>query len=104
MRQMGLRIGIITTLGAQLTDAQALDMLNQAGLKQFLDPSGFVSDLDALAAKPNAEIYRFAAQKAGVEIGRCLFVGENLIEVIGAMVAGMKVMLKPCPPGRDLPS
>jgi HAD superfamily hydrolase (TIGR01509 family) len=104
MHDLGLRIGIITTLGTQLTNAQALDMLEQAGLKQFLDPQGFVSDHDAGVAKPKPEIYRFAAQKAHVEISRCLFVGENLVEVIGATLAGMKAMLKPCPPGRELPS
>jgi FMN phosphatase YigB (HAD superfamily) len=60
MRQIGLRIGIITTLGTQLTNAQALEMLKQAGLDQFLDPDGFVSDHDAGSAKPNPEIYRFA--------------------------------------------
>jgi len=102
MRQIGLRIGIITTLGTQLTNAQALEMLKQAGFDQFLDPNGFVSDHDAAAAKPNPEIYRFAAHKAGVEIGRCLFVGENLTEVIGAMTAGMKALLKPSPPGREM--
>jgi HAD superfamily hydrolase (TIGR01509 family) len=104
MRQLGLRVGIITTLGAQLTNAQALEMLKQAGLNQLLDPAGFVSDHDAGTAKPDPEIYRFAAQKVGVPLMRCLFIGENLIEVIGAMVAGMKAVLKPCPPGRDLPS
>jgi FMN phosphatase YigB (HAD superfamily) len=103
MRGLGLRIGIITTLGTQLTNAQALDMLTQAGLSQFLDPHGFVSDHDAGVAKPNPEIYRFAAQQAHVEISRCLFVGENLVEVIGALAAGMKALLKPCPPGRELP-
>jgi HAD superfamily hydrolase (TIGR01509 family) len=87
-----------------LSNAEALDMLKQSGLSQFLDPQGFVSDHDAGVAKPNTEIYRLAAQRAGVEISRCLFVGENLVEVIGAIVAGMKVVLKPCPPGRDLPS
>ena len=103
MRQLGLRVGIITTLG-QISNADALKMLKEAGLDQFLDPQGFVSDHDAGTAKPDPEIYRFAAHKAGVAINRCLFVGENLIEVIGATVAGMKVLLKPCPPGRDLPS
>jgi len=104
MRELGLRIGIITTLGPQFSNAEALDMLKQSGLHQFLDPQGFISDHDAGVAKPNPEIYRLAAQRAGVEISRCLFIGENLIEVIGALVAGMKVVLKPCPPGRDLPS
>jgi HAD superfamily hydrolase (TIGR01509 family) len=76
--------------------------LKQAGLNQFLDPNGFVSDHDAGVTKPNPEIYRFAAQKAGVEISRCMFVGENLTEVIGAMTAGMKALLKPSPPGREM--
>jgi FMN phosphatase YigB (HAD superfamily) len=104
MRVLGLRVGIITTLGTQLTNAEALAMLKKAGLSQFLDPVGFISDHDAGVAKPNLEIYRFAAQNVGVASARCLFVGENLIEVISAMTAGMKAVLKPCPPGRDLPS
>jgi len=102
--QLGLRVGIITTLGPQLTNADGLALLKKAGLNQFLDPAGFISDHDAGIAKPNLEIYRFAAQRVGVPLGRCLFVGENLIEVIGAIAAGMKAILKPCPPGRDLPS
>jgi FMN phosphatase YigB (HAD superfamily) len=94
---VGLRIGIITTLGP-LTNAQGRALLQQAGLAQFLDPDGFVSDHDAGVAKPRIEIYQFAAQRVGVPIGRCLFVGENLVEVIGALAAGMKAVLKPSPP------
>jgi len=104
MRDLDLRVAIITTLGTQLTNADGLALLKKAGLSQFIDPSGFISDHDAGVAKPRLEIYRFAAQTVGVSPGRCLFVGENLIEVIAAMTAGMKAMLKPCPPGRDLPS
>jgi len=104
MRDLGLRVGIITTLGTQLTNADVLALLKKAGLNQFLDPAGFISDHDAGMAKPNLEIYLFAAQRVGVSPGGCLFVGENLIEVIGAVAAGMKAILKPCPPGRDLPS
>ena len=100
--QLGLRVGIITTLGP-LTNVQGLALLEKAGLKQFLDPAGFISEHAAGTAKPGLAIYHFAAQKVGVAVGRCLFVGENLIEVIGAMAAGMKAILKPCPPGRELP-
>lgn len=102
--QLGLRVGIITTLGTQLTNAAGLALLENAGLDQFIDPIGFISDHDAGVAKPNLEVYRFASQRVGVPVARCLFVGENLTEVIGAMAAGMKAILKPCPPGRDLPS
>lgn len=101
---VGLRIGIITTLGSQLTNADGLALLQQAGLAAFLDPAGFVSDHDAGVAKPRPAIYRFAADQVGVPVERCLYVGENLIEVIGAMTAGMKAILKPSPPGRDLPA
>ena len=52
---------------------------------------------------PDPAIYRHAAQKVGVPIGRCLYVGENFFEVSGAIAAGMKAVLKPCPPGRDSP-
>lgn len=100
---VGLRIGIITTLGTAFTNAQALQMLQQAGLAQFLDPQGFVSDHDTNGvAKPKPAIYRFAAQKAGVPIDRCLFVGENFAEVIGARAAGMQAQLKPSPPGVEV--
>jgi FMN phosphatase YigB (HAD superfamily) len=101
---VGVRIGIITTLGSGLTNREGLSLLKEAGLSQFLDPNGFVSDHDAGLAKPHAEIYQLAAQRLGLPIQRCLFVGENLVEVLGALVAGMKATLKPCPPGRDSPS
>ena len=100
--QLGLRVGVITTLGS-LTNAEGRALLQEAGLDEFLDPQGFFSEHDAGVAKPDVRIYSFAAERVGVPIGRCLFVGENLIEVIGATVAGMKALLKPSPPGRELP-
>jgi FMN phosphatase YigB (HAD superfamily) len=99
-----IRVGIITTLGGQLSDDQALGLLRDAKLDGFIDPLGFVSDNKAGVAKPNVAIYQFAATQVGVPISRCMYVGENLTEVIGALMAGMKAVLKPCPPGRDLPA
>lgn len=99
---VGLRIGVITTLGPTLANTDGIALLRDAGLSEFLDPHGFVSDHDAGVAKPNLRIYQHAADQVGTDITRCLFVGENLIEVIGAIAAGMKAVLKPCPPGRDL--
>ena len=46
-------------------------------------------------------IYSYAAEKLGVDAAECLFVGENLIEVLGAQSAGFRAELKPCPPGRE---
>jgi beta-phosphoglucomutase-like phosphatase (HAD superfamily) len=100
---IGLRIGVITTLGT-LSNSQGRALLEQAGLAGFLDPQGFVSEHDVgEVAKPNLAIYEFAAHKVGVPIENCLYVGENLIEIMGALAAGMQALLKPCPPGRDLP-
>ncbi|MGC4043277.1 MAG: HAD hydrolase-like protein [Armatimonas sp.] len=102
-KTMGLRIGIITTLGA-LSDNEGMTLLDKAGLASFIDPMGFLSEHDTGGvAKPNSAIYQAAAQKVGVPIENCLYIGENLIEVIGAMNAGMQGLLKPCPPGRELP-
>jgi FMN phosphatase YigB (HAD superfamily) len=98
-----LRIGVITTLGP-LSNGQGHDLMERAGLSGFLDPQGFISEHDTgEVAKPNRLIYQFAAEKVGVPIDKCLYIGENLIEVIGALSAGMQAILKPCPPGRDLP-
>jgi HAD superfamily hydrolase (TIGR01509 family) len=102
LHQAGVGIGIITTLGS-LTNQQGLALLQNAGLATFVTSSAFISEHNAGVAKPAVEIYRFAAQKVNAPVDRCLFVGENLIEVIGAMNAGMKAILKPCPPGRELP-
>jgi FMN phosphatase YigB (HAD superfamily) len=102
--EVGLRLGVLTTLGP-LTNQQGRDLLLNAGLSGFLDPAGFVSEHDAHEiAKPDARIYHRAAELVSVPLERCLFVGENLVEVIGAVAAGMKAVLKPCPPGRDVSS
>ena len=100
---LGLRVGIITSLGT-LTNPDGLALLKKAKLAQFLDPKGFVSEHDAGVAKPDPKIYVFAAKKVGVPVNRCLFVGENLIEVIGALSAGMKAVQKPRSQEPDLPS
>src|SRR5438876_1026033 len=82
---VGVRIGVITTLG-DLTDQQGHDLLVQAGLAIFLDPEGFISEHNTgEATKPDPAAYKAAAAKVGVSIEKCLCVGENLIEVIGAL-------------------
>lgn len=91
---LGLRIGIITTLGSR-TNSQGHDLLKQAGLDSFVDPQAFISEHDANGeAKPHPAIYRLAAKKAGVPIERCLFVGESMLEVIGALAPGMPAVLR----------
>ena len=98
---VGLRIGLITNLPANVSPAEGRKMVEEAGLGKYLDPDGFISNHDADADKPDARIYVAAAARMKVPVERCLFVGENLIEVVGAQKAGMKAMLKPFPPGRE---
>jgi hemerythrin-like domain-containing protein len=98
---VGLRIGLITNLPANVSTDEGRQMVVEAGLADFLDPNGFVTNHEAGVEKPRAEIYAFAARQMGLPVEKCLFVGENLVEVIGAQKAGMHALLKPFPPGRE---
>jgi hypothetical protein len=65
MREIvGLRVGIITTLGPDLTNADGLALLQNAGLAPFLNPQGCVSDDDTWRTtrwRPNGSVCRLAA-------------------------------------------
>jgi hemerythrin-like domain-containing protein len=98
---VGMRIGIITNLPEGVTAETGRKMLEEAGITPYLDENGLIINHEAGASKPSAKIYQFAAQKVAVPIDQCMYVSENLIEVIGAQAAGMKTLLKPCPPGRE---
>jgi len=67
----------------------------------FIARDDIVTNHEAGADKPARGIYEFAARKLGVAIDECLFLGENLVENLGAAAAGMANELKPCPPGRE---
>ncbi|MEU3351075.1 HAD family hydrolase [Streptomyces sp. NPDC037389] len=108
---VGLRVGVITNLPAEVSAEQGHRMIAEAvvtekngsvvHLADILDPQGIVINHEAKLDKPDPAIYRFAADQMRVPIGRCLFVGENLIEVLAAQAAGMRGMLKPSPPGKE---
>ena len=93
-----LRMGIITTLGP-LSNNQGLRLLADAGLSKFFEEAAFVSEHDVNGqGKPSPLIYQFAAGAVGAKIEHCLFIGDDLVEVVGALAAGMQAILKPCPP------
>lgn len=101
--KIGVPVGVITNAPAGV-DARA--MLEEAGLLEYLHPEGIVStqDPDVLAAggeKPGAAIYRVAARRMGVPVEDCLYVGENLVEQLGAWAAGMSMGYKCFPPSGD---
>jgi len=110
---LGVRIGVITNLPSDVSADQGRDMLKGAVLSEnpesgkprtifdFLDPDLVVINHEAGLNKPDPAIFEYAAERAGVAEERCVFVGENLIEVLAARRAGMHSHLKPCPPGRE---
>jgi FMN phosphatase YigB (HAD superfamily) len=92
---LGLKVGVITNLPTTLDDEQVRQMLGDAGLLSFLDPLGLVTNHAAQTDKPDPVIYRFAANRLGLPVERCLYVGEDPDEVQGAIDAGMEALLKP---------
>lgn len=113
VKSFGLRIGVITNLPEDLTADQGKDMILKAILSQnqetgalltigdFIPRQNIITNKDAKASKPDPIIYEYAAKTLGVNLDECLFIGENLIENLGAALAGMRHQLKPCPPGRE---
>lgn len=109
---LGVRMGAITNLPSDISDAQGRDMVVQAVLSQrpdgshlvigdFIARGDIITNHEAVANKPAAAIYAFAASKLGVPIEQCLFIGENFTECLGAKLAGMHYMVKPNPPGGE---
>jgi HAD superfamily hydrolase (TIGR01493 family) len=90
-----VRLGVISNVLPNMKQSDVLAMLSTAGIAGYFDPQAVITSVDAGSEKPNAAIFRFAASKVGLPIGDCLFVGEDLVEVIGARVAGMQSQLKP---------
>jgi hemerythrin-like domain-containing protein len=110
---VGVRIGVITNLPDEVSADRGRRMITDAVLASdadgngtvrigdFLDPAALIVNHEVGFSKPDPRIYRHAAEKVGTPVERCLYCGENLIEVLGARAAGMQAELKPCPPGRD---
>jgi hypothetical protein len=113
VREMGWRIGVITNLPENVSAEQGRRMITEAVLSEgangrpaqtigdFIDANAIITNKDGKGQKPDPAIYRYAAEKMGVAVSQCMFVGENLIEVLGAGRAGMRWQLKPVPPGRE---
>lgn len=110
MKALGYRLGVITNLPADLTIEQGKQMITGAVLSEeprltigdFIAAGDIITNHEAGCSKPDPRIYAYAAGKLDIPPAHCLFLGENLIEVIAARSAGMQAELKPCPPGREL--
>jgi hypothetical protein len=111
--KLGVKLGIITNLSAGLTDDQVKDMILNAEMSEdptthkpttigkYIQRGNIFTNVAAKADKPSPGIYEYAANALGVSPSECLYVGANLIEVVGARNAGMQAERKECPPGRD---
>jgi len=97
----GARLAVITNVPPGVDASQ---MLRDAGLDSYFERIISTQDpeiLEAGAEKPQRAIYELAAKAMGVAVEDCTYVSENLLEVLGAINAGMTGVTKKFPPGGD---
>jgi FMN phosphatase YigB (HAD superfamily) len=97
LRALGLRIGIISNVPAEVSRGEIVAMLEAAGLYDAFDEGLVVLSSDRAKTEPEHQIYRDALERAGVAAEECLFIGDNPAEVIGAQAAGMSAHLRALP-------
>jgi len=103
LKQLGLRISAITSIPHDWKHEDGVQIIGQAILSQdsatgkYATIGDFIVAEDireAGVAKPDPRIYQFAAKKFGLQPQVCLFIGENLNEVIGTQNAGMHAQIR----------
>jgi hypothetical protein len=92
----GLRLGIISNTG-DMDGASVDEILNNAGIRDFFDPSLRLYSKDVGLEKDSPEIFRLAVQRAGLAgmPQACLFVGEEATERGFAIDAGLRACPHP---------
>ena len=95
LRAPGRRFGVISNVPPTMKSVDVVGLLAEAGMADLFETQLVIASTDAPSPKPDAAIYTFAAKRAKVAIAECLFVGEDIGEVIGARLAGMNAQLKP---------
>jgi putative hydrolase of the HAD superfamily len=87
LRDRGFRLGIISNF-----DYRLYRILEQLGLREFFDAITISSE--AGFAKPDAQIFRIAVAKFGVEAREALHVGDSVqLDLAGAVGAGLAAVL-----------
>jgi HAD superfamily hydrolase (TIGR01549 family) len=94
---LGLRVGVLSNIPDGMTTQEFRALLDRAGLLIALDARAVVTSRDAGASKPDPRIFTYAAERVGIFVGQCLYVGEDPTEVEGARKAGMAGLVKPVP-------
>ncbi len=84
LRSAGIHVQIVSNID----DEQMLPMIERLGLGDVIDAA--TSSESAHSCKPDPAIYRFALDKAGVEPGSALFVGDSIgHDIIGPGTIGL---------------
>jgi len=84
LKKKGYKLGIITNAWLRFCKRE----LKEWGLKDLFDE--IVISCDVGIRKPNKKIFNFTANKLGVSLSECVFVGDNhLHDIEGATKAGI---------------
>jgi len=94
MHALGLRLGVITNVAPSVDRDRVRTMLAEAQILDFFDEAGCITSTEAGSFKPSQDIFLFAADAIKLPIERCIYVGEDASQVVGAVVAGMQGILK----------
>jgi putative hydrolase of the HAD superfamily len=87
LKGRGLALGLISNVERDMTET-----ITGLGLSSRLDV--VVTSQDAGCAKPQPEIFREAAKRAGVQPSEAIYVGDQYqVDILGARGAGMKGIL-----------
>lgn len=84
--------GTYIGLGSNMTADIQYRKIMKLRLGEYID--GIVTSEEAGIEKPDARLFRLCAEKAGVDVSECVFIGDSVNhDVRGAQAAGMPVML-----------
>ena len=84
LRDAGYRLFTLTNS----SKTAVADQMKYAGLTEFFESSLSVEEVGKF--KPHADVYRWAAGRAGVDVSECLLAAAHGWDVAGAAWAGMK--------------
>lgn len=93
LKKRGTYIGVGTNMTADIQYRK----IEKLGLGRWIN--GMVTSEEAGVEKPDETVFRLCAEKAGVKVGECVFIGDSLEhDVKGAQAAGMHAVWY-CPNG-----
>jgi hemerythrin-like domain-containing protein len=97
----GARLAVLTNTPPGVDAQKMIADAGLAGRFEMVISTQHPEILAARTAKPQRSMYEIAARLLGVAPSDCTYVSENLLEVLGAINAGMAGVLKRFPPGGD---